>query len=121
MFSQSLDDIISYGCPHVIILLLDLAPRRGMLILNLNCPEDILPYILGVGSVPEGEDCIFLIDRQDRFDLDILLFNHKGMDGLVALIASHTGPDVGVFITPNLKRVDQRQLLLIGNTGRQIG
>ena len=37
------------------------------------------------------------------------------MDGLVALITTDTAPVIGILLAANLQRVDESDLLLVGN------
>jgi len=107
--------IISNGSPHVVILFLDLASRRSMLILDLKSPKNILPNVFGIGSVPKSENGVFIVDWEDWLDLYSLLLNHICIERFVSLITTNTAPIIRILLPANLQRVDQSDLLLVGD------
>lgn len=68
-FSQSSDDVVPDEGPHAIVFSLDFAALGCLFVLGLNrskiyleCPEDVLPDVLEVCCVSEGEHGVFLVD-----------------------------------------------------------
>lgn len=87
----------------------------------MDCIEEIFPYVLNVGSIPEGQDGVFFVDRQGGFDFHNIFLNDMGLDGLGVVITSFAAPHVRVLVSPHLQRVEEGKLMLIGKSKNEAG
>ena len=78
--------------------------------------DNILENVLGVGSVPEGQHGVFLVDGEDGSDLDRGLLYEVGPQWLVVSIAPHAGPHHGVFVPSDFEGVHECELMFVGES-----
>ena len=55
---------------------------------------------------------MFLVNREDAADLDLVLLNNKGSNGFVVLFTSSTGPGHRILESSDLQRTEKGDLLL---------
>jgi hypothetical protein len=106
--------LFSNGVPHVVILFLNLASFRSILFLNLDGPEQILPNVLDIGGVPEGQNSVILINGDNRPDGLNIFLDDSASERLVGLIASNAGPGHGLLFTAHFQGIQKGDLLFVG-------
>ena len=97
--------LVSDRVPHVVVLFLNLASFRSIFLLNLDGPEQILPDVLDIGGVPEGQNSVILIHGDDGSDGLNIFLDDSASEGLVGLIASNAGPGHGVLFTAHFQGI----------------
>ena len=91
-----------------------LAAFGGVLLLDLDGPKQILPDVLNIGGVSEGQNGVVLVDRDDGSDGLHVLLDDVALEGSVGLVAADALPGHGVLLAAYLERVKKGDLLFVG-------
>ncbi len=82
--------------------------------MDLDCPKQILPDVLNIGGVSEGQNGVVLVDRDYGSDGLHVLLDDVALEGSVGLVAANALPGHGVLLAAHLERVKKGDLLFVG-------